>query len=71
MKKLKIRNWEDIPPIFDIAYATELLRMSYSCVVRLAQNGQLPGATKIGKQWRINRDKFKKLWEDNKNETNT
>ena len=39
-----------------IEEVAELLRISSRSVYNMAQTGELPGAIKIGNQWRINRE---------------
>lgn len=41
----------------------QLLRLSEKSGYRLAQSGRLPGAAKVGGQWRVNVEKLK-AWLD-------
>lgn len=48
---------EQLPPpeLLTVPDAAQLLRVSVSNVYRLAERGELPGAVKVGGQWRIGR----------------
>ena len=41
-----------------IPEVAKLLRLSERSVYNLAQRGELPGAVKFGRQWRVSRDKL-------------
>jgi excisionase family DNA binding protein len=41
--------------VMTLADASELLRLSKTALYRLAERGELPGAVKIGGQWRVSR----------------
>lgn len=41
-----------------LRFAAEALKTKYSTIRRMAFDGQLPGAFKIGKQWLLNKEVF-------------
>lgn len=43
----------DRPAVYTIREAADLLRISVNTAKRLARQGQLPGAQKIGQAWRV------------------
>jgi excisionase family DNA binding protein len=45
----------DSPEVLTVADAAQLLRVSVSNVYRMAERNELPGAVKVGGQWRIGR----------------
>lgn len=56
-KRKIITNFDEVPVIFDLAYASVLVGV---CIVRLRQlsaEGKFP-AFKIGNQWRVKKDDF-------------
>ena len=58
MAKQLVRNFEEVPAIMDIPYAARLLGRSSDSLKKLAQDGRLLGAFKIGSQWRIAKSKL-------------
>ena len=53
-----ITDWSKVPVLFDIAYAAELLALTYDQTRRLVASGVIP-AHKISKNsWRINKSEF-------------
>lgn len=46
------------PPLMTIAEAAAELRIGRTVAYQLAQAGELPGAFKVGSQWRIRRRDF-------------
>jgi excisionase family DNA binding protein len=46
------------PELLKIAEVAQLLRISASNVYRLAERGELPGACKVGAQWRVSREQL-------------
>jgi excisionase family DNA binding protein len=47
-----------VPAVITIPEAAELLRISPSQAYRLAERRELPGARKVGSQWRISRSQL-------------
>jgi len=41
------------PPAYTIAEAAERLSLSEATAYRLARRGELPGAARIGRSWRV------------------
>ena len=41
-----------------ISEVARLVRLSEKSVYKLAQAGRLPGAAKVGNQWRVNREEL-------------
>lgn len=51
-------SWATIPIVLDVSLAAVLLDTSESYIRKALQNGELPGG-KIGREWRIDRDKLR------------
>jgi excisionase family DNA binding protein len=47
---------KDLPFSMDVDLVAKVLNMSKRQVYELLPQGKIPGAAKIGAQWRINRD---------------
>lgn len=47
-----------LPPLMETREAAQLLGVSIRTLARLAGQGKIPGAVKIGKLWRFNRRKL-------------
>lgn len=45
----------DVPVFMTIEEAAELLRLNSGSLYKMAQRGEIPGARKIGRAWRIHR----------------
>lgn len=60
MKK-SITNWNDVPVIFDLAFASILCGKSVVRLRQLASKGLFP-AYKIGNEWRVRKEDFR-VWE--------
>ncbi len=57
-KRTLIYDWDKVPIMFDIAYAANLLALTYEKVRRLCVAGVIP-AHKISEHtWRINKKEF-------------
>lgn len=54
-----IADWQSVPVIFDLPYASRLLGQSVESLKKKAQRGELPGAFKCGGQWRVGKDTFR------------
>lgn len=66
MKARKIvTDWNAVPVIMDLAYASVLLGRTPESLKQLAQKGMLP-AFKLGAEWRIDKDDLKKYIEESK-----
>lgn len=48
-------DWNRVPVIFDLAYASALLDISLDRMHKLAQQKRFP-AFKVGKLWRVRKD---------------
>ncbi|MEA5057586.1 MAG: helix-turn-helix domain-containing protein [Anaerotignum propionicum] len=63
------KNWEDVPIIFDLAFAATLTGFSSERLRQLSRAGEFP-ARKIGignhAVWRIDKDEFVSWWESKK-----
>ncbi|MEL6545409.1 MAG: helix-turn-helix domain-containing protein [Myxococcota bacterium] len=46
----------DLQPFLTIEETAELLRLNPGSIYKMAQRGEVPGAAKIGRAWRIHRD---------------
>lgn len=51
-------NWEALPIVLDVSTVAILLDASVSYVRKALERGDLPGG-KIGREWRIDRDKLR------------
>ncbi len=56
-KQKFVTSWDDVPVMFDLAYASILTGLTVSSLQKKAKNGELP-AFRIGKVWRIDKNKF-------------
>ena len=56
---------EDFPLLMDVEQAGQLLNLSVRQMYELLPRGKVPGAKKIGAQWRINRDVLLGSFKDN------
>lgn len=54
----KIYNWDKLPPLLDADIVAQILGVDDGTVRRLCRENQLP-AKKLGKLWRIDRDKLR------------
>lgn len=60
-RKYLIYDWSAVPVIIDIAFAANLLGLTYECTRRMCKNGQIP-AFKLGENsWRINKSDLMKF----------
>lgn len=63
------KSWEEIPIIFDLAFAANLTGFSSERLRQLSRAGEFP-ARKIGTGnhavWRIDKDEFVSWWESKK-----
>jgi excisionase family DNA binding protein len=50
-----------LPETQTLAEVADVLRVSEDTVRRLAEAGDIPGAFKVGQQWRFNRDKLRQM----------
>lgn len=51
-------SWDELPLLLDIEMACIVLRISEDSVRQMCRNGDLP-AIRIGKQWRIDKEKLR------------
>lgn len=63
------KRWEDVPVIFDLAFASVLTGLGTERLRQLSRSGEFPGR-KIGSGnravWRIDKDEFVSWWEGRK-----
>ena len=57
-----LTSWAHLPVVLDVHTVAILLDVSEVYVRRALQNGDLPGG-KIGREWRVDRDKLKAIVE--------
>jgi excisionase family DNA binding protein len=55
-----VTDLDALPAILTIEEAAALLRVSVRVSKDLARTGKLPGAFKVGREWRVNRDELLK-----------
>jgi len=48
-----ITNWEQVPVVIDLPFASRLLGQSIETLKKRSQRGELPGAFKAGRDWRV------------------
>ncbi|WP_101698666.1 helix-turn-helix domain-containing protein [Clostridium minihomine] len=60
-----VYDWDNVPVIIDLPYASVLLGSSVDCLKRLSRNGVLP-AFKHGGEWRVTKDDLRTYIEENK-----
>ncbi len=57
MKRTKIyTNWNQLPAVLDVPLVCVVLGKSSASVKRYAADGTLPGAHKIGGEWRFDKE---------------
>ena len=57
MKRTKVyTNWNQLPAVLDVPLVCMVMGMSSPTVKRYAADGTLPGARKIGNQWRFDKE---------------
>lgn len=50
------RSTRDAPAIMTLEQTAVLLGITYECAKARAQNGQMPGAFRSGKSWRVDKE---------------
>lgn len=60
-------SWDTLPVMLKPSEAQQLLRISSAAFYRWVNAGKLPGAVRVGKLWRVDRDKLK-AWIDSQNQ---
>ena len=50
-----ITNWDQVPVVIDLPFAARILGQSIETLKKRSQRGELPGAFKAGREWRINK----------------
>ena len=63
MSEKSILSFEDVPKILTRKQVQELLQISQPTFFRWVYAGKLPGAFKLGRLWRVDRDRLK-IWVD-------
>jgi excisionase family DNA binding protein len=58
LKSKVYQNWESVPQILTVEQAANLLQMDTQTVRRLSREGNMPGAIKVGKFWRFDKNKI-------------
>lgn len=56
--KKNTTNWDDVPVIFDLAYAAMLMGVTVEYLQKQAKLGLFP-AHKIARVWRVDKDEFR------------
>ena len=64
-----ITNWDEVPVIFDIPYAAVILGVTSEYLQQLARKDEFP-AFKVGREWRIEKEDFRKYLENLKGKSN-
>lgn len=59
-KRTYVTDWNKVPIIFDIAYAANLLGMTYEYARRMCVKGIIPAHKISANSWRINKSEFMK-----------
>ena len=58
-----ITDWEQVPIVIDLPFAARILGQSIETLKRRSQRGELPGAFKAGRDWRIAKDALRSFIE--------
>ena len=56
VRKPRVKEWEDYPLILNPADAMDILRISRPTVFRWLKANTLPGASKVGGRWKIDKN---------------
>jgi len=51
-----INNWDQVPVVIDLPFVARILGQSIETLKKRSQRGELPGAFKAGRDWRIAKD---------------
>jgi len=62
-KSQLITNWEQVPVVIDLPFAARILGQSIETLKKRSQRGEMPGAFKAGRDWRIEKDALRKYIE--------
>jgi len=54
-----ITSWEQVPVVIDLPFASRILGQSIETLKKRSQRGELPGAFKAGREWRIAKNTFR------------
>ena len=60
MAKIRPLDWATLPPVLTIDDAAIIMKISRQSVWRYVKDGKIPAA-RVGKLWRISRDKLKEF----------
>jgi len=52
-------SWDQLPVVFDVPIAAVVLGLSSASVKNFARDGKIPGARKIGDQWRFDKESLR------------
>jgi excisionase family DNA binding protein len=52
----RFTRWDQLPILLDVPLVCVVFGMSEMTVKRLANRGELPGARKVGDQWRFDKE---------------
>ena len=58
-----ITSWEQVPVVMDLPFAARILGQSVETLKKRSQRGELPGAFKAGRDWRVEKDALRKYIE--------
>lgn len=60
-KRTFVTDWSKVPIVFDVAFAANLLALSYEQTRALCAKGVIPACKVSGRSWRINKKDFMKF----------
>jgi len=58
-----ITDWEQVPVVIDLPFAARILGQSIETLKKRSQRGELPGAFKAGRDWRVAKEALRKYVE--------
>ena len=61
----KLRNWDTMPQILTLTDATIVIGLDRHTLAKLARNGDIPGAKKLGSKWCFERDMLRAYFAEN------
>ena len=51
-----ITNWDQVPVVIDLPFASRILGQNIETLKKKSQRGEMPGAFKLGRDWRVAKD---------------
>ena len=58
-----ITDWNQVPVVIDLPFVARILGQSIETLKKHSQRGELPGAFKAGRDWRVEKDALRKYIE--------